>query len=306
MVALSLILLLALQQPPAFRAEVRVVHVDAEVRQGARSIDGLTRQDFQVADEGRPQEILYFGQTEEPLDLILLFDTSGSMLPAIERVSNVVRIALGALQRDDRVAIMAFDRDTDLVADFTSDREAVASTIRDVVLRRPPVGFTRLQGAVLDAGRHFLEQSRSNRRRAVLVVTDNMGSSRDEDAARVLWEADAVLSGVVVPGMTAMRRQRMSFPPAWFGLGTIDGIVSSTGGDTLKGNDPADSFRQMMQRLRLRYTLHYAMPEGKPGKQRKIEVKLTPDAARRYSGAKVYARSGYVVPGSNVVQSGGN
>jgi hypothetical protein len=75
--AISLILLLALQQPPAFRAEVRVVRVDAEVRQEMRSIDGLARQDVLITDEGKPQEILYFGQIEEPLDRILLFDTSG-------------------------------------------------------------------------------------------------------------------------------------------------------------------------------------------------------------------------------------
>jgi VWFA-related protein len=294
--AISLILLYALPQLPPFRAEVRVVRVDAEVRHEARSLDGLTRQDFLVTDAGKPQEILYFGRTEEPLDLILLFDTSGSMAPAIERVSTVTRIALGELRRDDRVAVMAFDRDTDLIADFTSDRDAVASTIREVVLKRPSVAFTRLQGAVLDAARHFLGQSRSNRRRAVLVVTDNMGSTRDEGAVQELWEADAVLSGVVVPGVTTMRRQRMLFPATWFGFGTIDGIVRRTGGDALKGDDPADNFRQMVQRLRLRYTLHYAMPEGKPGKPRKIEVTLTPEASRRYAGARVYARSGYVVP----------
>lgn len=291
-----MILLFALQQPPEFRAEVRVVRVDAEVRQEIRSIDGLTRQDFLVTDEGTPQKILYFGHTEEALDLILLFDTSGSMAPAIERVSTVTRIALGELRRDDRVAVMAFDRDTDLIADFTSDRDAVASTISDVVLKRPPVAFTRLQGAALDAARHFQRQPRSNRRRAVLVVTDNMGSTRDESAVQELWEADAVLSGVVVPGMATMRTRRMIFPPSWFGFGTIDGIASRTGGDTLKGEDPADSFREMLHRLRLRYTLHYAMPDGKPGKQRKIEVKLTPDAQRRHSGAKVYARNGYVAP----------
>jgi uncharacterized protein (DUF58 family) len=241
--AIFLILLYALQQAPPFRAEVRVVRVDAEVRHAGRPLDGLTRQDFLVKDEGKPQEILYFGRTEEPLDLILLFDTSGS-LTAIEQVSTVARIALGELRRDDRVAVMAFDRDTDLIADFTSDRDAVASTIREVVLKRPPVAFTRLQGAVLDAARHFRGQSRSNRRRAVLVVTDNMGSTRDEGAVQELWEADAVLSGVVVPGAAVMRRHRMMFPATWFGFGTIDGIVSRTGGDTLKGDDrgqfPAD------------------------------------------------------------------
>jgi VWFA-related protein len=296
MFTLAVTLLLVLQQPQAFRAEVRVVRVDAEVRQEARSLDGLTDRDFVVTDEGRPQPLLYFARTEEPLDVILLFDTSGSMAPAIERVSTVTRVALGELRADDRVSVMAFDRDTDLVADFSRDRDAVAATIRDVVLRRPPVGFTRLQGAVLDAARHFLRQPRSGRRRAVLVVTDNLGSSNDEGVVQQVWEADAVVSGVIVPGMGAMKRQRMFFPPAWFGFGTIDGIVNRTGGDTLKGEDPAGGFRQMLQRLRQRYTLHYAMPDAQPGKQRKIDVRLTSEAARRHSGAKVYARSGYVVP----------
>ena len=256
MIDLLLLLLLALQQPSAFRAEVRIVRVDVEVRRQAASIEGLTKQDFRVRDEGKPQEVLYFGQAEEPLDLILLFDTSGSMLPAIEQVATVSRIALGAMRQDDRVAVMAFD-----------------------------------------AARHFLKQPRSNRRRAVLIVTDNMGSSRDERAARECWQADAVVSAVVVPGLAAMRRQRMLFPGVWFGFGSIDGIVRNTGGDVLKGDDEGDGFRRLIQRLRSRYTLHYAMPDGKPGKARGIKVELTRDAARRFPDARVFARTGYVVPG---------
>jgi Ca-activated chloride channel homolog len=296
-VYLPLILLLTFQQSSTFRAEVRVVRVDAEVRQDARSIDGLTREDFQVTDEGKPQDVMYFGHTEEPLDLILLFDTSGSMLPAIEQVATVSRLALGALRSDDRVAVMAFDADTDLIADFTSDLADVDATIRNVVLKRPPVANSQLQPAAADTARHFLRQPRSNRRRAVLVVTDNMGSSREERAARVVWEADAVVSAVVVPGMAAMRRRRMMFPGAWFGFGSIDGIVKNTGGDVLKSEDAGDGFRRVIERLRSRYSLHYAMPDGKPGKARAIKVELTREAARRHPGARVHARTGYVVPG---------
>jgi hypothetical protein len=125
-----------------------------------------------------------------------------------------------------------------------SDRAAVDGTIRNTVLRRQPVGYTRLQGAVIDAARHFQLQPRTTRRRAVLTVTDNMGSSRDEGATAGLWESDAVVSAVVVPGMATMRRHRMLFPPAWFGFGTIDGIVKNTGGDVLKGDaSPTTSAR---------------------------------------------------------------
>jgi VWFA-related protein len=289
-------LCVAFLQVPAFRSEVRVVRVDAEVRQGSRQVDGLTKDDFRITDDGKPQTILHFGYTEEPLDVILLFDTSGSMLPALERVASIARIALGELRPDDRVAVMAFDADTDLIADFASDRAAVDVTIRNTVLRRQPVGFTRLQGAVLDAAHHFLLQPRTNRRHAVLVVTDNMGSSRDDDAVPYLWDTDAVVSAVVVPGLAAMRRHRMFFPPAWFGFGTVDGIVDKTGGDVLKGDGVEDNFRETMRRLRWRYTVHYAMPPAKPGDQRTLSVGLTRDAEHRFPGATVRARRGYVVP----------
>jgi hypothetical protein len=52
----------------------------------------------------------------------------------------------------------------------------------------------------------------------------------------------------------------------------------------------------MIQRLRLRYSLHYEMPRAKPGEQRSIKVELSPDARRRYRSASIRARSGYVVP----------
>jgi hypothetical protein len=52
----------------------------------------------------------------------------------------------------------------------------------------------------------------------------------------------------------------------------------------------------MIQRLRQRYSLHYAMPEAKSGEQRKIKVELTGAAAKKYRNVKIRARAGYIVP----------
>lgn len=132
---LLVMLLAALQARPDFRADVKVVRVDTEVSADARPVDGLTKEDFRVSDEGKLVEIVYFGHAEEPLDIMLVFDTSASMLPAIERVAEVSRAALGELRSDDRVAVMAFDKDTDLIADFTSDFDRVQTVVQDDVLR---------------------------------------------------------------------------------------------------------------------------------------------------------------------------
>jgi VWFA-related protein len=290
--------LVAFQARADFRADVKVVRVDAEVSEGARLIDGLTKADFRVRDEGTPREIVYFGHAEEPLDVILVFDTSASMLPALERVADVSRAALDQLRAGDRVAIMAFDAKTDLISDFMGDFDRVQAVIQNQVLRRTLVPNSQIQPAARDAARHFLGQPRTNRRRAVLMITDNLGSSRDERALPTFWEADAVLNGLIVPGMAV--RRRVLFLPVWLppsGIAGISDIAEKTGGDAWKVGDPGSAFRQMIQRLRVRYSLHYEMPQAKPGERRTIEVELSPDAKRRYPGAGIRARSGYVVPG---------
>jgi hypothetical protein len=75
------------QEAPVFRADVSLVHVDAEVTDGTRTLSGFHQEDFVIKDNGQTQTILHFSQDEEPLDLILLFDISGSMRPKIAKVA---------------------------------------------------------------------------------------------------------------------------------------------------------------------------------------------------------------------------
>ncbi len=74
-------------QPPsaAFRSDTTLVRVDAQVLTGSRTITGLSRDDFVVFEDGRPQPILHFGNESDPLDLLLLIDKSGSMQPVTLR-----------------------------------------------------------------------------------------------------------------------------------------------------------------------------------------------------------------------------
>lgn len=223
--------------------------------------------------------------------MILLFDTSLSMFDAIAQVAETAGAALGQLHEGDRAAVMAFDARTDLILDFTGDFESVRRAIREQVLRRPFKPVSPIQKAVDDAAQHFVKQPRSGRRRAVLIITDNQGSWREPRALPDMWEADAVLSGVIVPGSF-----RVAISPQMFMEMGISSIAEKTGGDKLSAGDAGEGFREMIQRLRLRYSLHYALPESKPGQERKIKVELSKDAAKRYPDSKVRARSGYVVP----------
>ena len=72
--------ILAAAQLPTFRTGISEIHVDVGVvNRDGRSITGRTKSDFRVFDEGQEQTLTGFVAEEQPLDIILLFDVSGSM-----------------------------------------------------------------------------------------------------------------------------------------------------------------------------------------------------------------------------------
>jgi hypothetical protein len=80
--------------------------------------------------------------------------------------------------------------------------------------------------------------------------------------------------------------------------GGMGGIAQDTGGDDVRFKDAAEGLRQMIRRLRLRYSLAYAMPAGSPGERREIRLRLAAGIATRYPKAQLNARTGYIVPAS--------
>jgi VWFA-related protein len=264
------------QESTVFKTSVSLVHVDAEVTDGTRLLAGLHKEDFQVCDNGAPQTIVYFSHEETPLDLILLFDISGSMMPKPKKLAASAHASLAQLRHGDRVAVMVFNRKSTIVGPFTDDTGAVEQTINEKVL--PARGGTHILGAVNDAAAYFLKEARTERRRAVLIVTDNHGqpSGHKDAVVRNLWEADALLSGLELryAGEGAMLKANWVLSPqtAWMQMENMTGVVDKTGGDLVKGHDPGADFEEMIRRMRLRYMLVSAMPQGKRGEERKITV----------------------------------
>ena len=290
------------QDPVTFRTGVSLVHVDAEVLgQDGRILTGFHKEDFRVFDERKEQPILQFAAEEQPLDLILLFDISGSMRGVVQEVADAARQGLHQLQAGDRVCVMVFNSRSREVAPFTEDLDAVDRTIQDDVLELDFGGGTLIQSAVSDAAMRFRREPHTERRRAVLIITDNMGTRtrREESVVDEFWESDAILSGLIVrnPAFQAIRTVGIILAPQNLAMQAgMKGIAEKTGGDSLTANEPGAAFQEAMRRIRTRYSLYYALPEAKPGATRAIRVDLALDAAKRFPKARVRARTGYVVP----------
>ena len=289
------------QDHGVFKSDVSLVHVDAEVTDGMRLLTGFHKEDFRVLDNGAPQTILFLSQEETPLDLILLFDISGSMNPKLEKLAASAHAALAQLSQEDRVAVMVFSGKSTLIEPFTGHMQAVEQTINEQVLGKAE-GGTHILGAVRDAAAYFMKEPRTERRRAVLIMTDNHGqpSGHRNTVVRDLWEADALLCGLELraAGESAMLGVRSVISPtaAFMNMENMTSVVEETGGDLIKGRDPGPDFEEMIRRLRLRYMIVYALPKGKPGALRKIKIELSPDARKQNPKARVKARDGYYLP----------
>jgi VWFA-related protein len=288
------------QEGTVFRANVILIHVDAEVLSAdGRVLNGFTKDDFRILDERKEQPIAQFSTEEQPLDLILLFDVSGSMDRVVADVSAAAHQGLHELRQGDRVAVWVFNNRSREVAGFTENLDEVERTIQDEVLSLQFGGGTLIQQAVSDAAMRFRRESKSQRRRAVLIVTDNMGqrTRRDESVIEELWESDAILSGLIVRNseFQARRAAGVVLNPLSLAMEAgMKGIAEKTGGDAITANATGTAFQEAMHRIRARYSLYYVQPAGKAGVTHSIQVELTSETAKRYPKARVRTRTGYV------------
>ncbi|HEX3746885.1 MAG TPA: VWA domain-containing protein [Bryobacteraceae bacterium] len=279
-------------QDLVFRTGVALVRVDAQVNAAGGGVDGLRKEDFEIRDNGQLQRALYCSQEDQPLDLLLLFDNSGSMLPAMRRLAASAHTALSELRKGDRVAVANFNADAWLIGEFNDDLTAVEHTVSSVVDLRYG-GGTHILAAIDSAGEYFHKHADPKRRHAILILTDDDGQSSASEKAVVkrLWEDDVLVCGLIIP--TPMSQRGVAWSA---GEENILGVAAKTGGETIDADDPGHAFREMLRRIRRRYSIYYAMPAGKAGSARKVDVSMSPQGRSRYPDAQVLARKGYVIP----------
>ena len=282
----------AMAQDVLFRTGVSLVRVDAQVNSAAGGVNGLTREDFEIRDNGELQRVLYCSQEEQPLDLLLLFDNSGSMLPAMRRLAASAHTALSELRKGDRVAVANFNSEAWLMSDFNDDLDAVEKTVARVVDLRFG-GGTHILSAIDMAGEYFHKHADPQRRHAILILTDDDGQSSASEKSVVnhMWADDILLCGLSIPTPMSQRGAARRE-----GEENMLGVAAKTGGETVDADDPGHAFREMLRRIRRRYSIYYAMPAGKTGSSRLVAVDLSPQGRSRYPDAQVLARKGYAIP----------
>jgi VWFA-related protein len=123
-------------QAPAFSTDVNVVNVFATVRdKDGKIVRNLSKDDFALEEDGRPQAIRYFSQQSDlPLTLGLLVDTSMSERRMLGTERDASRTFFEQVLRPDRdkAFLIHFDREVELLQDLTSSRERLEKALDDM------------------------------------------------------------------------------------------------------------------------------------------------------------------------------
>ena len=160
------------QQQPMFRGESDAVRVFVTVTDGdGRLITTLTRDDFEVRDEGKSQPITLFDNTPQPVRLIVMLDVSGSMQGNLPLLRAAAEQLIARLGPDDLARVGAFGYEISLSPSFTRDPEELLRALPDAIAADAPTPLWRALDEAMNA---FAAEGEG--RPVILVLSDGKDS----------------------------------------------------------------------------------------------------------------------------------
>jgi VWFA-related protein len=310
---------------PAIRVTTQLVLLDAlvESRKPGSSIGPLTREDFQLSEDGVPQSIRYFSHDELPLSVVFLFDLTDTVRPVLMPLARGAREILGHLKAQDETAIMVFDSHTELLQDFTTDRALAAAAMEKASRMRTDEG-TFIHEDMYEAVQQAMKSRVAGSRRVLVWLTDGTANLENsytrsvigkhapsllhtrEDATDKLLRRGIVVAALIDQSIETDRviMAADADPLSLLGgthVGDVHRYADVSGGPVLNAGskDTAIRLAALIDQLRDRYTLGYKPATAKPeGTFCKLQLRLQPDFFRERPALKkknviVKTKSGY-------------
>jgi len=129
--------------------DVPLVSVDAMVlTKDGQFVPGIPKGNFKVLEDGVPQQIINFGQTQAPITAVLLVEFSNSNYAFMTDALRASYAFADSLKKDDYVAIIEYDMKPNILLDFTQDKNAVYGALN--MLRIPGFSESNLFDALVD------------------------------------------------------------------------------------------------------------------------------------------------------------
>jgi Ca-activated chloride channel homolog len=260
----------------------------------------LNREDFEVLEDGIPQEIANFArEAEQPLQMVMLFDTSLSVSQKIDFERRAAAKFFERVMRpQDRAALFAFSTETTVLQEFTGKVPLLVNAMHQLRAQ----GATSLYDAIFQAA-DYLKPAEG--RRVIVVVSDG-GDTTSQltllEALANMQRSDVMLFAVFTGNRNFSENLR-----DLAGERALETLTSETGGTLYRpiatpGTQGAEidersikeldlAFYNLAAQLRTQYTLgFYSTNDKRDGSFRKLAVRV------KRPGYTTRARSGYYAP----------
>jgi len=276
------------EETPVIRASVDVVNVLCTVQERRDNyVTDLKQEDFEIIEDGVRQKVQFFsnetGEDAQPLTVVLLIDTSGSVKDKLafeqEAASEFLRQTLR--KNKDLAAIVQFDSEVSLIQDFTYDYSVLESAILSIRAG----GSTKLYDAIWVSVNDLLRHEVGRRMLVILSDgADTQSLTRDNEALKIAQEHDVVIYGLGV------RSARFDS-----NFGKLKNFAEGTGGLFLDSKVDLqklrEAFRRINRGIKNQYALGYVSTNPRrDGSFREIKVRM------KRSGLNVTHRKGYYAP----------
>ena len=280
--ALALGAVAVAQQQPTFRSGTRTVALYATVTDATgRLVPDLERDDFEVWDNGKPVPLTVFENVVQPIAVVVMLDTSGSMTMNLDLLKEAATQFAIRLLPEDRARIGTFsDKIRIAPASFTNNRDELIRILRDDIDYGNP---TRLWDAT-DAGMTALKDIEG--RRVVLVFTDGADTFSDRSQGDVMARAREGEFLIYAIGLRSqLRGQRVTEPDPG-----LRKLAEETGGGYFelgRTDELNATFTRVAAELHSQYVLGFS-PTALDGKVHKLAVTI------KRPGLVARARKSYV------------
>jgi VWFA-related protein len=259
----------------------------------------LTQKDFKVLEDGTEQEIAFFAAADTPFDLILLLDLSGSTSKKINLIRRSAKRFVDATRPMDRVGIITFTYEPQVVAELTEDRELLKRSIDDI---EKPLGGTNFWDATQFVLNRLKRAQQPDRRSAVVVMTDGVDNALPDiggDGSQISFEelltnisnSDVLVFPVYLDTEKEMLKSKRGTMPAYaIAREQLDRIAQACGTITYRAGELKDLekvYERVIKDLSTVYSIGYRPSNTRrDGKWRSVSVVLNerPDLAVRTKG----------------------
>jgi VWFA-related protein len=267
-------------QQQTFRTGIELVAVDVSARYRGEPILGLTAGDFEVLDNGVPQEVVDVSYGTLPIDVTLAIDISFAREDGfIDRLRKGVADFMTRLGKADRVKLILFNSRDRRAVDFTTDARAIDRAIREAKAASQ-TGFAETMGEALASA------SPTDRRHLVLFMTDGAGgsSAKPETVLDLVRRSRATL-GIIFPLPLTPGRRSQNLEPNLTQHERTDalrGLAREAGGMIAlmtENGDPGFPLRRALEVFQASYVIHFSPSGVEPGGLHTLQVRVKcPDA----------------------------